>query len=115
MKTGEFTDYEYEWKVFHDFYDNFINELDKRCIFIVNDEGKKIGTATISKLDEEEYGYNAVVDWVAISKEYQGKGLARPLISGFLQLANKLGYKKILLHTRDAYMVSCKIIFRRRI
>lgn len=109
MQTGEFTDYEYALEVFHDFYDNFINELDKRCIFIVNDEGKKIGTATISKLNEEEYGYNAVVDWVAISKEYQGKGLARPLISRLLQLANELGHTKILLHTQTHTWLAAKL------
>jgi len=109
LQTGEFTDYEYAWKIFHEFYDSFIDDLNKRCIFIVNKDGKKVGTATISKLDEEEYGYNAVVDWVAISKEYQGKGLARPLISRLLQLANELGHTKVLLHTQTHTWLAAKL------
>lgn len=109
MQTGEFTDYEYAFEIFHQFYDGFMDELNKRCFFIVNKEGKKIGTATISKLNEEEYGYNAVVDWVAISKRFQGNGLARPLISKILQLANELGYTKILLHTQTYTWLAAKL------
>lgn len=109
IKTGEFTDYEYAINVFHEFYDNFTNELNKRCIFIVNDKNEKVGTGTISLLKEEEFGYNAVVDWVAIDKNYQGKHLARPLISRLLKLANELGHKKILLHTQTHTWLAAKL------
>lgn len=109
IKTGEFTDYEYAINVFHEFYDNFLNELNKRCIFIVNNENKKVGTGTISLLKEEEFGYNAVVDWVAIDKNYQGKHLARPLISRLIALANELGHKKILLHTQTHTWLATKL------
>ena len=86
MKSGEFTSREKGLQHFHVFFDSFIDELDKRCFFIVNDFGKKIATSTISKLVEKEDGYDAAVDWVAISKEYQGKKLAKPMISYFIKL-----------------------------
>lgn len=84
---------------FHQFFDSFIDELDKRCIFIVDDESnEKIATVTISKV--EEYGFNAAVDWFAIKKEYQGKRLSRPLITRFIKLTNNLGHKTLILHTQ---------------
>lgn len=109
FKSGEFTDYEYAIQVFHDYYDYFENELNKRCIFVLNEENEKIGTGTISLLKKEEYGYDAVVDWVAIKKEYQGKHLSRPLISRLIKLASELGHKKILLHTQTHSWLAAKL------
>lgn len=87
--------------IFHDSYDTFIQELNKRCIFIVDDKtNEKVGTATISLLSKEYFGYNSAVDWVAIKKDYQGKGLARPLITKILEIANELEHKGIILHTQ---------------
>ena len=58
IESGEFTSVEMGLKHFHDFYDSFIEELPKRCVFIVdNVTGEKVGTATISLLAEPEYGY----------------------------------------------------------
>ena len=66
------------------FYKEFKSELNKRCFFIEY-KGEKVATATISP--SNEYGYSCVIDWLAIKKEYQGKGLARPLISKFMKIA----------------------------
>ena len=75
IESGEFCAIEEGIMIFHDFYDTFIQELNKRCIFIVDDKtNEKVGTATVSLLSKEEFGYNGAVDWVAIKKDYQGKG-----------------------------------------
>lgn len=88
-------------KHFHDFYDSFIEELTRRCIFIVDDvTGEKVGTATISLLKEPEYGYNGTVDWVEIKKRYQGRHLAKPLISKFVEAANDMGHSELILRTQ---------------
>ena len=64
IESGEFCAIEEGINIFHDFYDSFIHELDKRCIFIVDDiTNEKVGTATISLLSEKEYGYTGAVDW----------------------------------------------------
>ena len=110
LSTGEFCNLKKSYQYFHDFYDYFIDELPKRCIFIVDDKtGEKVGTATISKLEKDEYGYSEVVDWVAIKKEYQGKGLSKPLLSRFLLLARELGNNKILLHTQTHTWLAAKL------
>ena len=51
IKSGEFTSIERGLEYFHTFYDNFLNELNKRCVIIVdNKTNEKIGTATVSIL-----------------------------------------------------------------
>lgn len=110
IESGEFTSVEMGLKNFHDFYDSFIEELPKRCIFIVdNATGEKVGTATISLLNKPEYGYNGAVDWVAIKKRYQGRQLAKPLISKFMEIANGVGHSKLILHTQTNTWLAGKV------
>ncbi len=110
LLSGEFTSIERGLKYFHDFYDYFIDDLNRRCIFIVdNKTNRKIGTATVSLLENLEYGYDAAIDWVAIIKEYQGKNLSRPLITKFISLAHELGHNKIILHTQTTTWLAAKL------
>lgn len=110
IESGEFTSVEKGLKHFHDFYDSFIEELPKRCIFIVDDNtNEKVGTATISLLKEPEYGYNGAVDWIAIKKRYQGRKLAKPLISKFMEVANDNGHSKLILHTQTTTWLAAKL------
>ena len=109
IESGEFTSYEKGLKHFHDFFDYFKDELSKRCFFIETDSGEKIATATISLLEEKEGIYEAAVDWVAIKEEYQGKKLAKPLISYLIRLANELGHDKLILHTQTHTWLAAKL------
>lgn len=109
VKSGEFMSVEEGLQTFYDFYDSFYNELEKRLIFVVNSNGEKVGTVTISKLQELEFGYDAVVDWFAIKKEYQGYKLSKPMINRFIKLANELGHEKILLHTQTHTWLAAKL------
>ena len=87
-----------------------MEELPKRCVFIVDDKtGEKVGTATISLLETLEFGYNAAVDWVAIKKSYQGLHLSKPLISKFMEIANNVGHSKLILHTQTTTWLACKL------
>ncbi len=108
ISTGEFNSLEKGKQYFNDFYQHFLNELVKRCFFIVEDYTNiKVATATLSP--SEEYGYNCVIDWLAVRKEYQGRGLARPLISLVCSLAQNLGYDKVLLHTQTHTWIAAKL------
>ena len=110
IESGEFTSIEKGLKHFHDFYDYFIDELDKRCVFIVDSNtGEKVGTATVSLLEEKEYGYEAAIDWVAIKKDYQGRGLAKPLISKFMDIAKDNGHTSLILHTQTNTWLAAKL------
>lgn len=109
IRSGEFMSMEEGLNNFHEYYDSFYEELPNRLFFIVNDNGEKVGTATISKLQEKEYGYDAVVDWVAIKKSYQGYKLSKPMINKFIKLAHELGHNKILLHTQTHTWLAAKL------
>lgn len=109
IKSGEFMSMDEGLKTFHDFYDSFIEELPKRLFFVVNQEGEKVATATISLLTQPEYGYSAVADWFAIKKEYQGMKLSKPMINHFIKLAHELGHKKLLLHTQTHTWLAAKL------
>ena len=109
IKSGEFMSMDEGLKTFHDFYDSFIEELPKRLFFVVNQEGEKVATATISLLTQPEYGYSAVADWFAIKKEYQGMKLSKPMINHFIKLAHELGHKKLLLHTQTHTCLAAKL------
>lgn len=106
IKSGEFASYERGLSYFNLFYSKFLNELNKR-LFFIEYNGKKIATATISPTDA--YGYHAVIDWLAIIKDFQGKGLAKPLISKCIDLAKSLGYGKLLLHTQTHTWLAAKL------
>ena len=107
LRTGEFASRQEAEDTFHDFYDKFYDELSKRCFFITNENREKVATATVSPT--KEFGYDCVVDWLAVSKLYQGKKLSRPLISQTLFLAKTLGYDKIALHTQTHTWLAAKL------
>ena len=110
LSSGLITSERKAHEYFHQFFNSFMDKLNERCIFIVDDNtNKKIGTVTISLLDKEEYGYRAAVDWFAIKKEYQGKNLSKPLINMFINLSNKLGHDKIILHTQTTTWLAAKL------
>lgn len=62
-----------------------MNELKRRMIFIVNDKGEKIATATAwyGSLDGKKIG---VVHAVGVKPEYQGKGLGLAIISKMMEV-----------------------------
>lgn len=108
INSGEFTHKAEAIDIFHDFYDNFKNEIYKRCFFIrEKSTNKKIATATISPANE--YGYPCVIDWLAIDKNYWGQKLGKPLLSRTIQLASELGYNKILLHTQTHTWLAARL------
>ena len=107
IETGEFASYNEAKKIFNSFYATFKNEINNRCFFIVDENNNKIATATVSPA--HEYGYNCVIDWLAVSKKAQGKGLSKPLIAKTLEVAKSLGYDKILLHTQTTTWLAAKL------
>jgi GNAT superfamily N-acetyltransferase len=108
INSGEFTYKKEARAIFEDFYSPFLDEINKRCFFIVdNKTNKKVATATISPSDE--FGYPCVIDWLAIDKQYWGQKLGKPLITKTLQLAQELGYNKILLHTQTHTWLAAKL------
>ncbi len=108
LNSEEFTCVEHAESVFNDFYKDFLSELPTRCFFIVDEQtNQKVATATISPTNE--FGYDCKIDWLAISKNHQGKGLAKPLLSYTLKVAQKLGYNRIMLYTQTHTWLAVKL------
>ena len=107
ISTGEFTSFEDCHKAFYDFYSPFFAELDKRLFFIVDENNKKIATATLSPTKDNYYP--CVIDWFAVHKDYQGKKLSKPLLCKLIDLASNFEYDKILLHTQTNSWLAAKI------
>jgi GNAT superfamily N-acetyltransferase len=73
--------------------------LARRQCFILDGEGRPIGTATAwfdPDYQGQEYGR---VHWVAIVPEMQGQGLANPLLTVICQRLRELGHERAYLTT----------------
>ncbi|MEG6613552.1 GNAT family N-acetyltransferase [Pseudoclostridium thermosuccinogenes] len=69
--------------------------LPKQCIFVVDDDGKAAATASL--WPGEHFGKTLQrVHWVAASPDYQGKGLAKALMTKVMDVYNELGYKDFI-------------------
>lgn len=86
----------FEKDLFEETYNGKTEALKERLIFICDKSGSKIGTATAWYEDKE----TALVHWVAVIPSYQGRGLAKPLLTETLIIMVKLGYKKAILRTQ---------------
>ncbi len=76
--------------------------LARRQCYLLDGEGHPIGTAT-AWLDENRRGQTwGRVHWVGIVPEYQGQGLAKPLLAIVCRRLRELGHDRAYLWTSSA-------------
>ena len=106
----EFVSYEQGLASWNKYYENRQEELPVRMVFIENSAGEKVATATafydIYGRDKSGDGW---LHWVAVRREYQGKGLSKPLIAYALNVMRELGYKHAKIPTQTNTWLACKI------
>lgn len=69
----------------------FPDELKKKCIFVLDEEGQSVATASLWR--GNHFGKELQrIHWVAVSKRCQGMGLAKALVAKTLDVYNQLGY-----------------------
>ncbi len=96
--AGEFNTIETAITRFHAEFGPYIEDFKKRSLFLATDDNKIIGTGTAwynSDFRGKPYGR---VHWIAIHPDYQGKKLAKPLVSAVLKL--------LATHHTQAYLTS---------
>lgn len=81
--AGEFSDQD---EALHDFEEEFgavLDQMEQRCFLLEDSDGEAIGTATAwsGELAGHERGR---VHWVGIIPAYQGRKLAKPLLSAVM-------------------------------
>ena len=106
----EFSNYDEGLNAWNRYYYEKENELLNRMVFIVNEQGEKIATATafydINGKDKSGAGW---LHWVAVKREYQGKGLSKPLITHILNIMKALGYTHAKIPTQTNTWLAVKI------
>ena len=110
QSAKEFETYEQGLVSWNRYYEGKDDELVERMVFIANEAGEKVATATafydIYGRDKSGAGW---LHWVAIRREYQGKGLSKPLISYVLGVMCSLGYTHAKIPTQTNTWLACKI------
>lgn len=103
--AGEFENEEKAMERFNQEFAAHLDEFAKRCLFLENEAGEIIGTTT-AWYGAEEDGDEVIgrIHWVSIIPEYQGKGLAKPLLTGAMKIMAKY-------HT-EAYLSSRTISYK---
>jgi ribosomal protein S18 acetylase RimI-like enzyme len=108
MAAGEFTDPQKGIEQFELEFERHTEELKQRFLLLENDKGESVGTA-MGWFDDnflfEGYGR---VHWVGIRPDYQGKGLAKPLVSRTMEII-KARHKKCYLTTQTESFKAIKI------
>ena len=112
LSSEEILSSEYGEECWERYYKSREGELPGRMFFIENDFGEKIATATAlydihGNMKEGE----GQLHWVAIKKEYQGKGLSKPLITFVLNVMKSLGYSTVKIHTQTNTWLACKVYY----
>lgn len=106
----EFSSYEQGLESWNRYYAEKENILSKRMVFIETEQGEKVATATayydIYDRDKTGAGW---LHWVAVRREYQGRGLSKPLISFTLGLMPGFGYDHAMLSSQTTTWLACKI------
>ena len=92
------------------YYAEHTDELPGRMVFVVNEAGEKVATATafydVRGIDQSADGW---LHWVAVRREDQGKGLSKPLISHVIQIMKALGQTHCKIPTQTTTWVAVKV------
>lgn len=79
----------------------FSKELKRRMLFVTDSEGRKIGTCSAWWKELPDGTRYPLVHWVAVRPGYQGKGIAKAMLSRTLKQLQKLeDTTPVYLHTQ---------------
>jgi len=99
---GQFDSFGEAEKYFVEEFMRYPNDLSKKCVFVRDEAGKTVGTASIWR--GIQFGQELHrVHWVAVHPHHQGKGIAKALISKVLDIYNALSYKHVVYLTSQTW------------
>lgn len=106
----EFTTYEQGLEAWNRYYADSLAILPGRMFFIENEKGEKIATATaFYDIHGRDTSGDGWLHWVAVKREYQGKGLSKPLITYVLNAMKNLGYSHAKIPTQTNTWLACRV------
>ncbi len=96
---------------FEDVFSEHPLSLQERQFYLLNSKDEPIGTATA--WERELNGcLLGLVHWVAIHPGYQGRGLAKPLLSATLSRLNEVGHVGAFLKTSTARFAAINLYWK---
>ena len=108
ISARELRDTEQGMEVFQKYFGGHEKELERRMLFIENPDGLKIATASAWwNIHTPGPADVSMLHWVAVAREYQGRGLSRCLISRTLRLMKELGHTGAVVPTQTTTWVAC--------
>ncbi len=93
---------------FESTFNNRLDLLQQRMIFIFDGKDRPIATST-AWYENDEVG---LVHWVAVVPSMQGRGIARPLLSRTLSTLAELGYQSAMLRTQTFRITAINLYLR---
>ena len=106
----ELQSFEQGIQVWEQYYGSVENTLHTRMIFIENAAGEKVATATAYYDENGELPpERGQVHWVAVRRDHQGMGLARPLLAHTLKVMKERGHTEAVLHTQTTSWVAVRL------
>jgi len=110
QSAKELTDHDHGVRTWQRYYGHVEHDLHERMIFIENAQGEKVATATAYyDANGDLPPQRGMVHWVAVRRDHQGKGLARPLISQVLKVMKLRGHREAMLHTQTTSWVAVRL------
>ena len=110
QSAKELHSFEQGTEVWQQYYGGVEDTLHNRMLFIENEQGEKVATATAYyDANGELPPERGQVHWVAVRRDHQGKGLARPLIAQTLKVMKERGHTEAILHTQTTTWVAVRL------
>jgi ribosomal protein S18 acetylase RimI-like enzyme len=106
--AGEFASVEQAIEHFRKEFGGFQRELGKRCLFVQTEGGEPVGTAMAWYGTLLPGGMAGRLHWVGIRKEYQGRGIGKPLVSRAMELLSAR-HDRTYLTTQRSSLAAIKI------
>ena len=98
-KIGDFSSVEEAEIYFKTNYCNQIDELQKRCFFVVNSYGDVVGSC-IAWHDLKDNDTVSSLHWLVVSPEHQGKHIGLVLCQKVMDIFNERGETPVYIHTQ---------------
>lgn len=106
--AGEFSSVELALQRFNAEFGPRLSDFSRRSLLLCTSDGTPIGTGTAWYNNDFHAEYYGRLHWIAIHPQYQGKGLAKPLVSSVLHLLCQF-HTRAYLTTRTTSRKAIKI------
>ena len=86
------------------------SDLSRRTVFVVDTNGEKVATGMVEDVCISGASSECCLQWIAVKKERQGLGLARPLAARLVQLMHEHDIHRMTASVHTTDWVACKIL-----